>query len=1020
MTGDTDLEIEEAFRRAQKAHNNKAKLAASLKNGYIKLEDKNEFHEEFIRCLKYAMIIYTREPAVENVIDFVTKFAACFETPENEEAEEEEEEEEDDNEFLNFLFNFLLESHGANSHAVRFRVCQLVNKLLGSLSENAQIDDDLCDRIHEAMLVRVTDKYPNVRIQAALAMARLQDPNNPDCPTIKAYMLLLENDSNPEVRRAVLSCIAPSAVTLSKIYKRTRDVKEKVRKLAYQVLAEKVHIRALSIAQRVSLLHEGLNDSAGSVKEVVKTHLLPAWLRLLQGDVLQMLHKLDVENCAETAVTTLHAIFSMATSSDELLQNAAGLDERKLIPVDSLTCENVLYWRALCEFVKSKGDEGEEILEQILPEAAIFAEYLYSFLKSITQLSEEQRADMTQLEIVMTQEFVGQQLILLVGCLDTSEEGGRKRMVAVLKEILVLPNIPTSLIGLLVEKLIGILRDDTQKIQVVAEIISDVREPILPIAEPVDENEKRKKQVKLAEVRVQIMEAKQSLEECISCQDFSRAAELKDSISQLEELKNQFALEASQSTHNIKQRVEKSDPETLLKCLMMCAELFKQMSIKRGICPTMTALIESLILPSVSNPNPAVRNMAIVCLGTAALHSKDLANTHLVLLLQITQLDDPKIRISALRALIDQLLLNGLNILQDKPAPPASQSPDSPDNSNGNPKQLAKDEEESTVQSILKMLSEFLDSEICELRTETAEGLAKLMYCGRIVSPKLLSRLVLLWYNPVTEDDQRLRHCLGVFLQIYARASRANQECVEESFLLTMRTLFNAPVTSPLSEVDTSNVAELYVELTRPSSLLQSAAVQGASVHDSLAVRICNEILRDVTAPEVRLYCKTLSWLEITTEPGPATNELQLLLNDILQEVKDKYCARVIEKLRNHLNGDRCTKSASNQDTTLLALDDNAEETVTKDETKPKRAKRGQKKASTAKNGRKTSKADPSSDERCIFYCSGDVKEHSLCDEENVPEAPPSVRPTRRAKMAALDKTKQDLTALINQEANGS
>uniref|UniRef100_A0A8C1HCI1 Non-SMC condensin I complex, subunit G n=1 Tax=Cyprinus carpio carpio TaxID=630221 RepID=A0A8C1HCI1_CYPCA len=961
MSGDSDLEIEEAFRRAQKAHNNKAKLVASLKNRYNKLEDKTEFHEEFIRCLKYAMIIYTREPAVENVIDFVTKFAASFETPVNEEEEEEE------NEFLNFLFCFLLESHGANSHAVRFRVCQLVNKLLGSLSENAQIDDGLCDRIHEAMLIRVTDKYPNVRIQAALAMARLQDPSNSDCPTIKAYVLLLENDSNPEVRRAVLSCIAPSVTTLPKIYKRTRDVKEKVRKLAYQVLAEKVHIRALSIAQRVSLLHEGLSDSADSVKEVVKTHLLPAWLRLLQGDVLQLLHKLDVENCAETAVTTLHAIFSMATSPDDLLQNGV---------------------RALCEFVKSKGNEGEELLEQLLPEAAIFAEYLCSYLRSITGLSEEQKADMTQLEIAMTQEFVGQQLIILVGCLDTSEEGGRKRMVAVLQEILVMPKTPTSLIGLLVEKLIGLLRDETQKIQMVAEIISDVREPILPISAPVDENEKRRKQVRLAEVRVQIMEAKQNLEECISCQDFSRAAVLKDSISQLEELKNQLTLEASQPADSIKeQRVEKSDPETLLKCLTMCAELFKQINIKRGICPTMNALIESLILPSVSNPNPAVRNMAVICLGTAALHSKDLANTHLVLLLQITQLDEPKIRISALRALIDQLLLNGLNILQDKSAP-ISQAPDSPDNSNGQPEQQT--EEESTVQSILKMLSEFLDSEICELRTETAEGLAKLMYCGRILSPKLLSRLVLLWYNPVTEDDQRLRHCLGVFLQLYSRASRTNQECVEESFLPTMRTLFNAPVTSPLSEVDASNVAELFVELTRPSALVQPAAIQAVSVHDSLAVRICNEILRDVSAPEVRLYCKTLSWLEINTEPGPANSELQLLLKDILQEVKDKYCTRVIEKLCNQLNGDRGSKSGGNQDTTLLTLDENPG---------------GQKKVSTAKNGKKASKAELSSDEG---------------DEENVPEAPPSVRPSRRAKIAALDKTKQDLTALMNQEANGS
>uniref|UniRef100_A0A8C2BL90 Non-SMC condensin I complex, subunit G n=1 Tax=Cyprinus carpio TaxID=7962 RepID=A0A8C2BL90_CYPCA len=874
----------------------KAKLVASLKNRYNKLEDKTEFHEEFVRCLKYAMIIYTREPAVENVIDFVTRFV------------------------MSLKCRHL--SHGANSHAVRFRACQLVNKLLGSLSENAQIDDDLWDRIHEAMLIRVTDKYPNVRIQAALAMSRLQDPSNVDCPTIKAYMLLLENDSNPEVRRAVLSCIAPSATTLSKIYKRTRDVKEKVRKLAYQVLAEKVHIRALSIAQRVSLLHEGLSDSADSVKEVVKTHLLPAWLRMQQGDVLQLLHRLDVENCAETAVTTLQAIFSMATSPDDL-QNGVRLDERKLIPVDSLTCENVLYWRALCEFVKNKGNEGEELLERLLPETAIFAEYLYSYLKSITQLSEEQRADMTQLEMVMTQEFIGQQLILLVGCLDTSEEGGRKRMVAVLQEILLMPNTPTSLIGLLVEKLIGILRDDAQKIQMVAEIISDVREPILPISEPVDENEKRRKQVKLAEVRVQIMEAKQTLEECISCQDFSRAAELKDSISQLEELKNQLVLEASQSADNIKeQRVEKSDAKTLLKCLTMCAELFKQMNIKRGICPTMNALIESLILPGVSNPNPAVRNMAVICLGTAALHSKDLANTHLVLLLQITQLDEPKIRISALRALVDQLLLNGLNILQDKPAPVPQ------DDSNEQPEHQA--EEESTVQSILKMLSEFLDSEICELRTETAEGLAKLMYCGRILSPKLLSRLVLLWYNPVTEDDQRLRHCLGVFLQLYARASRTNQECVEESFLPTMRTLFNAPVTSPLSEVDTSNVAELFVELTRPSALVHA----------------------------------DIFWLEINTEPGPANSDLQLLLKDILQVL---FCKLMV--------GEKHCIKAKNRGTNTPLL--------------------------------------PGSE---VYW---GLKSKNF-DEENVPEEPPSVRPSRRAKMAAIDKTKQDLTALMNQEANSS
>ncbi|TRY60766.1 hypothetical protein DNTS_029618 [Danionella cerebrum] len=295
---------------------------------------------------------------------------------------------------------------------------------------------------------------------------------------------------------------------------------------------------------------------------------------------------------------------------------------------------------------------------------------------------------------------------------------------------------------------------------------------------------------------------------------------------------------------------------------------------------------------------------------------------------------------------------------------------------------------------------------ICELRTETAEGLAKLMYCGRIHSAKLLSRLVLLWYNPVTEDDQKLRHCLGVFLQLYARGSRANQECVEQSFLPTMRTLFNAPVTSPLSEVDTSNVAELFVELTRASVLVQPSPAEEASVHESLVLRVCNEILRDVFAPEVRLYCKTLSWLEINTDPGSANTELKLLLKEILQEVKDKNCRKVIEKLYNQINGNDSSKSASNQEASVLNFDDNnGAEAMTKDETKPKRPKRGQKKASTAKNGRKTNKEELSSDGS---------------DEENIPEERPSQRPSRRTKMIALDKTRQDLTAFMNQEANSS
>lgn len=63
------------------------------------------------------MIVYKREPVVENVIEFATRFAMSFQSPprtEEEEQqedidEEEEEKAEDDHPFLSFIFNFLLE-----------------------------------------------------------------------------------------------------------------------------------------------------------------------------------------------------------------------------------------------------------------------------------------------------------------------------------------------------------------------------------------------------------------------------------------------------------------------------------------------------------------------------------------------------------------------------------------------------------------------------------------------------------------------------------------------------------------------------------------------------------------------------------------------------------------------------------------------------------------------------------------------------------------------------------------------
>ncbi|XP_059844914.1 condensin complex subunit 3 [Hypanus sabinus] len=1005
------LQICRAFEMAQKGHQNLAKLVASLKKLYDQDELKSSFHEEFINLLKYPMTIYKREPAVERVIEFVARFATAFEQP-----EDEEESDDDESSFMLYLFQFLLKSHSACSHSVRFRACQLINRLLGSMSENAQIDDELYDRIYEAMLVRLKDKFPNVRIQAVLALARLQDPTNESCPVIDAYMYLIECDTNPEVRRAVLSCIAPSSKTLPKIIGRTMDIKDNVRKLAYEVLAEKIHIKAFSIAQRVKLLKHGLTDRSDAVKEVVKKKLLQAWLRILDGNVLDLLHCLDVENCIDVAESALNALFSQSPL-EELVNNCQNLNNGKIIPAEDLTCENALYWRCLCNYVKSKGDKGEEALEKLLPEAATYASYLLSYLKNLPVLKESMKANFAEVEDVMKKEFISQELLNLVGCLDTSEEGGRKCMLSVLKEILLLSNTPSSLVAKLMKQLLNIQKDDDRRIRLVAEIISEVREPAIEVDVPEDADEERKRQVKLANIKVQLIEAKQALEDIIAAQDFISASVLKQKIEELENIKTEM-MRPTEQPEVEEVTTEKDDPETMLKCLIMCNELLKEMTVTKGLGSTLNGITEALILPSIANVNPAVRNMAVLCLGSSALHNKDLALQHLPLLLQITQLDEARVKISALQAVFDILQVFGIEVF--KPCNDTSQVSQNEEIGSETEKSTSEEVTENsvetnTVSSILTLLLGYLDSETAELKTVAAEGFAKLLFSGRLSSPKLLSRLILLWYNPVTEEDTFLRHCLGVFFPLYAFTNRKNQECFQEAFLPTLRTLFYAPASSPLAEVNTLHVAELFVDLTRVSAAnlknKQTEDYQELTIHDNLAVKICNEILKDPDSPDVRIFVKVLALLDLSTGLPSHTEQLCVLLNKI-KEMKNKINQRVIEKIIAHLNGGLREGEKHKCDNTMertkeINNDENksqVEESVNVSEHQNNETVNG-KGVSTAKSvtrSRRTKKVPDPSDE-------------SDSPDFVTPAPSVSTRSSRRAKTAVLEKTKIKLSQLLDE-----
>ncbi|XP_072868599.1 condensin complex subunit 3 isoform X2 [Chlorocebus sabaeus] len=931
------LSIKEAFRLAQHPHQNQAKLVVALSRTYRTMDDKTVFHEEFIHYLKYVMVVYKREPAVERVIEFAAKFVTSFH-----QSDMEEDEEEEDGGLLNYLFTFLLKSHEANSNAVRFRVCQLINKLLGSMPENAQIDDDVFDKINKAMLIRLKDKIPNVRIQAVLALSRLQDPKDDECPVV--------------------------------------------------------------------------NDA---VKQAMQKHLLQGWLRFSEGNILQLLHRLDVENSSEVAVSVLNALFSM-TPLSELVGLCKNNDSRKLIPVETLTPEIALYWCALCEYLKSKGDEGEEFLEQILPEPVVYADYLLSYMQSIPVVNEEHRGDFSYIGNLMTKEFIGQQLILIIKSLDTNEEGGRKKLLAVLQEILILPTIPVSLVSCLVERLLHIIIDDNKRTQIVTEIISEIRAPIVTVGVNDDPADVRKKELKMAEIKVKLIEAKEALENCITLQDFNRASELKEEIKALEDARINLLKETEQL--EIKEvHIEKNDAETLQKCLILCYELLKQMSISTGLSATMNGIIESLILPGIISVHPVVRNLAVLCLGCCGLQNQDFASKHFVLLLQVLQIDDVTIKISALKAIFDQLMMFGIEPFKTKKIKTLHCEGTE---INSDDEQESKEvEETATAKNVLKLLSDFLDSEVSELRTGAAEGLAKLMFSGLLVSSRILSRLILLWYNPVTEEDVRLRHCLGVFFPIFAYASRTNQECFEEAFLPTLQTLANAPASSPLAEIDITNVAELLVDLTRPSGLnpqtKTSQDYQALTVHDNLAMKICNEILTSPCSPEIRVYTKALSSLELSSH---LAKDLLVLLNEILEQVKDRTCLRALEKIKIQLEkgnkefGDQAEAAQDASLTTTTFQNENEKnkevymtplrgvKATQASKSTQLKTNRGQRKVTvSARTNRRRQTAETDSE-----------SDHEVPE----PESEMKMRLPRRAKTAALEKSKLNFAQFLNEDVS--
>jgi len=246
--------------------------------------------------------VQQQHPYVINTLEFCAKFSVSFySSSENENVESM-------SPFLSRLFEFLLSHHNAKDKIVRFRICHFLNMLLNSMGEHAFIDDNLCDQITVNMMERLLDKSPKVRAQAVFALHRLQDPSDEQCVIIKMYLFHVSKDPQAEVRKAVLATMGKNQKTLQAAIKRTRDIDESVRKMAFEFIS-KVTVRSLSIEQRERLIKDGLKNRSEIVRTYVSNVLMPTWLRYYKGEYISFIHALDAGIGTEAATLALQTLF---------------------------------------------------------------------------------------------------------------------------------------------------------------------------------------------------------------------------------------------------------------------------------------------------------------------------------------------------------------------------------------------------------------------------------------------------------------------------------------------------------------------------------------------------------------------------------------------------------------------------------------------------------------------------------------------------------------------------------------
>lgn len=524
------------------------------------------------------------------------------------------------------ILSILLPLLASKEKTVRYRSTQIISHVINSLDS---IDDEYYNLLKVGLLKRIRDKEPMVRVQAVLGLGRLAgnegdgEQDNGDSDEEDANGLLerllevLQNDPHADIRRSLLLNLPLTPGTLPFLLERARDLDPATRRALYSRLLPALgDFRHLSLSMREKLLRWGLRDRDENVRKATARLFRERWIEdcagpknVAQGGVvgeasppsveglLELLERIDVVNSGVEGGVALEALKEFWEGRPDY-RDAVNFDDPFW---DHLTAESVFMARSFNDFCRQEGEGGyEALVEEKLPEVTKLAFFLQRNMNDLVDRIRRINAAVEGEEDddTVESEFIVEQLLHIAQSLDYTDEVGRRKMFALLRETLAIAELPEEITKLVVDVLRGVcgneLAGERDFCGVVLEAVAEVHDTISaddPLVEDEDES------------------------------FHSARSELSDSTPTKAKRGKKSA---SKEGENEEEEEEKAIREIMInmKCLHIAQCMLQNVEGNLQLNVHLVTMLNNLVVPAVRSHEAPIRERGLLCLGLCCLLDK--------------------------------------------------------------------------------------------------------------------------------------------------------------------------------------------------------------------------------------------------------------------------------------------------------------------------------------------------------------------------------------------------------------